>query len=160
MSDLNDLKTDFQKAMDEWKLFDENKKARAAAQVCVKVIKDNFKLQGFDTGEGVEQWKPRLPSTNKAYDRNRAGSKEGSNLKGSVYKSSKPILVQTGNLRNSIMAKVVDKDKIVVSGDLEKAPYGKFVNNTRKFLDWSVKIPIEIKKDYDKKIDAIMKKFI
>ncbi len=152
MKDFKDLISDFDKANAEWKDFDQNKKARAAAAVCTKVIKENITKQGFDSDSGVEGWQPRKDSTNNSYDK-RYG------VKGSTYNSSNPLLMQTRKLFNSIRSSVINKDKIFCGVDLNKVPYAQFVNETRKYLDYSKKIPTEIKKDYYKKINKIMDKF-
>jgi hypothetical protein len=83
--------------------------------IAVKAIKDNFKAQGYNGGNELQVWAKRKEVTNKNYDYNRTKkyrtpkrgkvSTHKNALKGSVYQSDRPILVQTGNLRDSIMFK-------------------------------------------------------
>jgi hypothetical protein len=79
---------------------------------CVKEIKRGF------NGSNPHGWAERKAVTNKAYDYNRTKkfrtktgkkSKAVNQYKGSVYQSDRPILVQTGNLRDSIMYEVTGK---------------------------------------------------
>ncbi len=81
----------------------------------VKVIKSNFKNQGYETGGS---WKQRTAATNKSYDYSRRKgakiptgikAKAKNNYKGSVYSSQRPILTQTGNLRDSVTYKIAGK---------------------------------------------------
>jgi hypothetical protein len=75
----------------------------------VRLIKANFGLQGYETGG---TWAKRKQVTNTFYEYNRTAayrtpklgkrSKFKNPLKGSVVSSKNPILVQTGNLRDSI----------------------------------------------------------
>jgi hypothetical protein len=93
---------------------------RIIGNEAVKVVKDNFALQGYDSGFGVQPWEKRSEKTDKAYDRGkytltrgpRAGQqskyRKGANktYKGSVYSSANPIMEQTRNLLNSVIYSV------------------------------------------------------
>ena len=78
----------------------------------VRILKQNFKLQGYDSGTGVKMWAKRSKVTDTAYSYNRNASYRTPKLgkkskyknpyKGSVVNASRPILTQTGNLRDSI----------------------------------------------------------
>jgi phage gpG-like protein len=77
----------------------------------VKVVKENFDLQGYDTGEGFHPWPKRAEVTNKAYDYNRTKkfrtptgrvSTAKNSYKGSTYSSKNPILQQTRTLKRGI----------------------------------------------------------
>lgn len=86
----------------------------------VKVIRQNFSLQGYDTGAGVTSWKPRSVDTNLRYDKR-------SGVKGSVYQSSNQLLKQTGNLYNAIQYKI--KGKLIFVGvDASTIPYAQKMN--------------------------------
>ena len=85
----------------------------ASGIICVKEIKNNFtKMQGL--------WKPRSKTTNDLYDYNRTNayrtpklhkvSKHKNPYKGSVVRSTNPILLQTRNLRDSVTYKVIGND--------------------------------------------------
>lgn len=87
----------------------------------VKVIKENFKLEGYDSGTGVQKWAARSPYTNKSYD-NRHG------VKGSVYQSGNPILSQTLNLYNNTKYYLQSKS-VSVGYDLTLVPYAKKMND-------------------------------
>lgn len=87
----------------------------------VRVIKENFRLQGYDSGTGVAPWKPRSVATDLRYDK-RYG------VKASVYQSSNPILKQTGSLFNSVQYKVKGKS-VFVGVDLGLVPYAKKMND-------------------------------
>jgi phage gpG-like protein len=86
----------------------------------VRAIKNNFRIQGYDSGTGVTAWKPRSPETNKRYDK-RTG------VKGSVYQSSNPLLKQTGSLYNSVKYKV-NGNLVFVGVDLGLVPYAQKMN--------------------------------
>jgi len=78
----------------------------------VKVLKENFKKQGYDSGTGFTAWKKRSKATDTAYDYNRTSSYRTPKLhkkskyknpyKGSVVSSKRPIMVQTGNTRDAL----------------------------------------------------------
>lgn len=92
----------------------------------VRIVRENFILQGYDSGAGVKKWDKRKPATNKEYDTNR-GKGGTSNFKGSVYSSSKPILDQSGNLKNSIRY-VASAGMVFVGVNMDIVPYAKIHN--------------------------------
>jgi hypothetical protein len=98
----------------------QDKVPRILGNESVRVIKQNFSLQGYDTGTGVQNWKPRSQDTNKRYDK-RYG------VKGAVFQSSNPILKQTGALYNAIQYKVQGK-LVFVGVDLGVIPYAQKMN--------------------------------
>jgi hypothetical protein len=87
----------------------------------VKAIKDNFRLQGYDSGTGVSSWKARSQATNTRYDKRKG-------VKGSVYQSSNALLKQTGVLYNAVQYKVQGK-LVFVGVDLGAVPYAKKMND-------------------------------
>jgi len=93
---------------------------RIAGNECVKIIKNNFKLQGYATGSSVKAWPKRASKTNKAYDSRGA-------YKGSVYNSSNPLELQTRNLYNSIKFKALSKS-VVIGVDILLIPYAQIQN--------------------------------
>jgi hypothetical protein len=86
----------------------------------VKVVKQNFVLQGYDSGTGVNSWAARSEATNKRYDK-RYG------VKGSVYQSGNPLLKQTLDLYNSVRYYLQSKS-VTVGSDLTLVPYAKKMN--------------------------------
>eukprot|EP01037_Dinobryon_pediforme_P011470 gene11470-11564_t len=110
---------------------------RIIGNECVKVVKDNFRIQGYDSGLGVKTWDKRKPATDKAYDRGKTYNSKGVQskyrsgknkvYKGSVFSSSKPILDQTGTLKNSPKYKVNSK-QVKIGVDLLLVPYAEKMN--------------------------------
>ena len=92
----------------------------------VKVVKQNFIIQGYDTGTGVKAWDERKPSTNKAYDKRHG-------VKGSVYNSGNPLLLQTRNLYNAVKYKASNK-LVQIGVDLGLIPYAEKMNETRQYI--------------------------
>jgi phage gpG-like protein len=82
----------------------------------VRMLKNNFKIQGYFT---PGTWKERSLATDIAYEYNRTAAYRTPKLgkvsryknpyKGSVVHASRPILVQTGNLRDSLTYNVEGK---------------------------------------------------
>lgn len=95
----------------------------------VRAVKQNFQLQGYDTGTNFHKWPKRSDATNWAYDYNRnpnaqrirvtksgrvirgakvfltssgRKSKAKNRYKGSTYQSSNPLLLQTRTLFRGI----------------------------------------------------------
>jgi phage gpG-like protein len=87
---------------------------------CLRVIDQNFINQSYDTGHGRTKWAKRADATNKGYDRR-------SGVKGSVFNSSNPILEQTGNLRDGIKKKVINRS-VFIGVNLLKVPYAQIHN--------------------------------
>lgn len=133
---------------------------RIIGNVSVKAVKDNFRIQGYDSGSGVRSWVKRKASTDKAYAK-RWG------VKGSVYQASNPLLEQTRNLYNAVMYVVAGR-RVDVGVDLSLIPYAKKMNEggngtpARPYI--SVNAPsAKILKEAQKKIvserDKLMKDF-
>lgn len=87
----------------------------------VKVVKDNFRLQGYDSGTGVRKWRKRSEATDKNYER-RAGG-----VKGSVYQADNEILMQSRNLFNS-QKYVAIGNKVEIGSDATLVPYAQKMN--------------------------------
>lgn len=134
----------------------------------VKVIKQNFTLQGYDSGTGIASWEKRDPKTDAAYDRGRTTKKDGTkskyrngknaSYKGSVYNSENPVLMQTRNLYNSIKYQIIGKT-VIIGVDLNIVPYGQKMNEggngtpARKFMPKPNEGPnIKMLKDIEKKV--------
>lgn len=111
MSDLNTLMNDLSGMERDMKALTERFPS-IVGQESVRIIKENFAKQGYDSGNSYQVWKKRSPATNTAYDYNRNASYRTPKLgkrsryknpyKGTVVNSKNPILLQTGNLRDSI----------------------------------------------------------
>jgi hypothetical protein len=137
MKDLSQLAKDFKVKADEYKRLQANL-PRIAGMVAVKVMRENFAKQGFieEGSEPAEKWKDRDEKTNYGYDNYKTYS-------GSVYKSTNPILEQTGNLRDSIAYKVEGENKVFIGVNLTLFPQAQAINEglgnqpKRQFLGWS-----------------------
>lgn len=117
----------------------------------VKVVKDNFKLQGYDSGTGVAGWEARAEKTDKAYDKRHG-------VKGSVFNSNNPILKQTRNLYNAVKY-AATKTLVTVGVDLGLIPYAQKMNEggngtpARKYIPGPSEAPnIKILKRIQKKV--------
>jgi hypothetical protein len=155
MKSLSQLQSDFATARRQME--DLNTKIpRIMGTSAVKVVKENFKLQGYDSGAGIRKWDKRDPETDKAYDRR-------GKLKGSVYSSSNPLLLQTRNLYNSIKYLVTGKS-VRIGVDLNLIPYAEAMNKTRQYIPKenegpNIKILEHIKKKILSERNRIMKIF-
>jgi phage gpG-like protein len=99
---------------------------RIIGNEAVRVVKMNFSLSGYDSGNGFTKWVQRKTSTNQAYTRGR--SKGGrSQYKGSVFSASNPILIQTRNLYNAIQYKTRAKS-VFIGVNTTLIPYAKVHN--------------------------------
>jgi phage gpG-like protein len=97
-----------------------DKLPRVIGNIAVKEVKNNFTIQGYDSGAGVQQWEPRKDSTNKRYTK-RYG------VKGSVFQADNKILLQTRNLYNAIRYKAT-KNSVTIGVNLDLVPYAKIHN--------------------------------
>ena len=184
MKSLTDLANEFSHKAAAIKQL-ENTFPSAIGKVCTDEIKHNFtKMQGV--------WPKRSPSTDKAYEYNRTDDYRTPKLGkvsryvnpygGSVVHADRPILVQTGNLRDSITFNVSGKQVIIgVFHKMSKLghdslQYAKLLNEggpmkawgkhsttmpRRKFMPFENEGPTEtmIKKartKYKQELDAIM----
>ena len=110
---------------------------RIIGNECVKAVKENFQLQGYDSGFGVQKWDKRSPKTDAAYDRGKTTNSKGiqsryrtgknSTYKGSVFSSQNPLLEQTRRLYNSVKDKILNR-KVKVGVDLLLVPYAEKMN--------------------------------
>jgi hypothetical protein len=105
MKNLLDLINDIRKKQAAMKQLEKDL-PRIIGNECVRQIKANF-VKSNPAG-----WAARKDVTNKAYT---YGRKKGgkSQYKGSVFNADRPILVQTGNLRDAIMYQVTGKTVII-----------------------------------------------
>ena len=144
---------------------------RIMGKESVTVVKENFKLQGYDSGNGVRDWDKRKPATDKAYDKGRVKGKNGKlskyrkgdskNLKGSVYNSENPLLMQTRNLFNSVKYQQ-SGGKVEIGVDLGLIPYAQKMNEERQFMpiyNPNVKMLKGIQDKIVKERDKAMKEF-
>lgn len=67
---MKDLLRDFRSAKDSMAQL-QGKMTRIIGEEAVKVVKQNFDLQGYDTGQGIHAWPKRHDVTNQAYDHSR-----------------------------------------------------------------------------------------
>lgn len=128
---LQQLLQDFRKATGEMEIL-KNNLPRIIGVEAVKVVKQNFQLQGYDNGFGVNKWPPRSPDTNLSYDRGRgrklgAGSRAKNQYKGSVFGSHNPILMQTRNLYSSIQYFLAGRN-VTIGVDINIVPYAQKMN--------------------------------
>jgi phage gpG-like protein len=101
---------------------------RTVSVLAERHYRDSFRNQGF-LDKTLERWKPK--------------------------KSSGTILVKTGNLRGSIVGRVVSPKLVTVSTDLDYAPYQNFGTQTipaRKFIGKSETLNQRIKNELMKLI--------
>lgn len=179
MESLEKLLADFKQARADHEKMMQNA-PRIIGVESVRIIHQNFALQGYDSGSGVEKWQARKDSTNKSYDRGKTRSAttgklskyrtgKNSTYKGSVFSSANPILIQTRNLYNSIQYKIAG-GYVFVGVNLSIVPYARAHNlglnhePKRKFMpDSSEGINPKMIKAVNKKLkfetDGIMKKF-
>lgn len=119
MKTISELLADWRSSSNQMKKVTDSL-PRIIGNVAVREVKRNFTIQGYDSGTGVDAWQPRKAVTNAAYDKR-------SGVKGSVYNSSSPILMQTRNLYNAV--KYIVTGKVVTIGvDLTLVPYGEKMN--------------------------------
>jgi phage gpG-like protein len=119
MRSIRDLINDWKIAKGALKQL-EQKTPRIFGSIAVGTAKDNFRLQGYDSGTGVSSWAPRSQTTNTRYDKRQG-------VKGSVYQSTNQILKQTSNLYNAIQYKVQGK-LIFIGVNEDVIPYAKKMN--------------------------------
>lgn len=135
----------------------------------VKIVKQNFKIQGYDNGLGVDEWAPRDDKTNAAYTRNRGKGQQGI-YKGSVFSASKPLLRQTLNLYNNIRYRTIGMSRVFIGGDTGLVPYMRRHNEgldkmpKRQFMPTpnqgaNVKMQEAYRLKYEKERDRAMRRF-
>lgn len=119
MKSLNQLLSDWRGATARMEKL-QNDTPRIFGNESVKVVRENFKLQGYDSGSGVNGWEERDEKTNEAYNKRHG-------VKGSVYNSNNPLLTQTHNLYNSIKYKILNT-VVNIGVDLGIIPYAQKMN--------------------------------
>lgn len=175
------------------KLLSDFKKSRAAMDVLmkqtpdiigiesVKIVKANFLIEAYDSGNGITPWPKRKDATNKSYDRGKSVNQKtgklskyrtgkNSTYKGSVYSSTKPLLRQTLALFNSIRYKA-SSGYVFIGVDLSIVPYAKAHNQglhhepIRKFMPYpnerngNPKIMAAVRKKIDYETKKAMRTF-
>ena len=154
MKDISTLKSDFGKAVAALKKF-ETDQLRIIGKTAVQDIKQNFKNSSF---EGGENWEKREDKTNKAYDRR-------GNYKGSVYSSRAKLLIQTGNLRDSVRYLVEGKNVFIGVRDSKLADIAAAHNEglghqkKRQFMGWTISLQKKVIDEVRRKRVEIMAKF-
>lgn len=179
MQSLEQLLSDFKQARRDHEAM-MREAPRIIGVESVRIVKQNFMLQGYDDGNGVTPWEKRKPATDKSYDRGRTKDPKTGKLskyrtgkngtyKGSVFSSSKPILIQTRNLYNSIQYKIAG-GYVFIGVNLALVPYAAAHNAglhhepKRKFMPYpnegiNKKMVKAINNKLKIKTDGIMKKF-
>jgi phage gpG-like protein len=113
----------------------EAKAPRIIGNEAVRLVKENFRIEAYDSGSGVTKWPPRKASTNNRYDK-RTG------VKGSVFNSDKKLLDQTGNLKDSIHYELKPKG-VLIGSDLTIIPYAQIHNEGGNGMAWG-RVPFKM----------------
>ena len=152
MKPLSQLKRDFAAKSREMEQLIKDA-PRIVGLESVKVIRENFDNQGFEGSP----WKDRSAKTNEMYDK-RIG------VKGSVYKSSNPILMQTRNLYSSIKFKALG-NSVFIGVNLNLVPYAKVINEgsgnqpKRQYMGITNKLKTRINKEIQRRRLTILNKY-
>lgn len=126
---------------------------------CVKSVKENFRLQGYDNGSTLTKWTKRKESTDKRYT-----SRKG--VRGSVYNAASKILEQSGNLRDGVKHQITGK-LVFIGVDNKLLPYAQIHNEGLKGSAWGIHpfmmplrkyMPTPSEGANKKMLDAIQKK--
>jgi len=136
---------------------------------CVRTVKQNFNMHGYDSGDGFTKWVDRKPSTNKAYATNRTKGKQGI-YKGSVFSPNKPLLKQTLRLYNSIQYQTRGMSSVIIGVDKGLVPYAIAHNEglnhqpKRQFMPRpnqppNKKMLLQIQKKYDHEREKALQRF-
>lgn len=157
MKSLQQLLTDWRAAKADMEKLVSNM-PRIMGNEAVRVIKQNFMLHGYDSGNGFTKWDERKKATNKAYDRNRTKGKQG-NYKGSVFSSGKPLLMQTLRLFNNIQYQVKGQRSVLIGIDKGLVPYGQRHNEGLKKMPKRQFMPTPNQPPNKKILDGIAKKY-
>jgi len=133
MRDLSALANDIAAARKGMQTLNENL-PRIMGVESVKIVKQNFTLQGYDSGNGVEKWVQRKVATNLAYGGNFThglhriqNKKRAKQYKGSVFNAGKPLLLQTRNLVDSIHYRAMRR-RVFIGTNLDEVPYARAHN--------------------------------
>jgi hypothetical protein len=139
MRSLTELLIDFRRSREAMEQLVKNT-PRIIGVEAVRVVKQNFLIEGYDSGTGVTKWPPRADATNKAYMAGRGKGKQG-RYKGSVFSASKPLLRQTLNLYNSIQYRAYGT-RVFIGTNLSLVPYAQAHNQglnhqpVRQYMPW------------------------
>ena len=165
MKSLVDLTRDFNASRKAFEALTKDT-PRIMGVVGVQVTRENFDAQGFvETVGPSAKWKERSPTTDKIYD-----SRQG--VKGSVYSSKNPILVQTGNLKDGQAYRATER-QVRIGVNLNLVPYAKLMNEggmvqfgkrmvyvpARKFVGMSEKLKFRIDTELKRKRQQAFSKF-
>lgn len=132
-----------------------------------RVVRRNFTLQGYDTGQGVVGWQSRNPKTDKAYDRGKTINKfekqskyrkNPGTYKGSVFSSQNPILMQSRTLYNGIKYAVIGRD-VIIGVDIGLIPYAKMMNEGGRGIPGRQYMPTPEEPPNPRILKAIQKKY-
>ena len=172
MRSLKDLNSDFGNAKAALQKLHERELPTIMGVEAVKLVRENFTEQGYENGEGKEDWQPRPEWVNKVYDTNPA-------YKGSYIKGSNPIAKQTGKLFRSIQHQETT-NKTFVGVNTNLVPYAPKINEggtsywaeigrsinviARKFLPVpgepiNPKLIATSKRKYEQRLDRVMQRF-
>lgn len=132
---LQQLLYDFRRATGEMEAL-KNKLPRIIGVEAVRVVRQNFDIQGYDDGNSITKWPARAQATNDAYDYNRTNkfrtaggnrSKAKNKYKGSVVNSGNPLLMQARNLYMAIQYYLSGRN-VTIGVDLSIVPYAEKMN--------------------------------
>lgn len=164
MKDLTTLANDIAQARKGMQTLNENL-PRIMGVESVKIVKYNFYIEGYDSGNGIQQWARRKVSTNLAYGGNFThglhriqNKKRAKQYRGSVFNAGKPLLRQTLTLFNSIHYRVSGR-RVFIGVDLGLVPYAQAHNEGLNHEPKRQYMPYGSQKA-NTKILAVMKKRI
>jgi phage gpG-like protein len=166
---MQQLMADWKEASEKMRKF-QNDLPMIMGEESVNIIKKNFRLKAYDSGNGLElwyRWSDTLSSGRKAATDIRYWKRVG--VKGTTYSPNAPLLRQTLTLYNSIMFRVTGKT-VFVGTNTSLVPYAPAHNEGSKQVPKRKYIPAngeppnqKILAKIDKKIKStrneIMKNF-
>lgn len=157
IKNLKQLLSDWQRARKALEQTTDNLPRIIGTEV-VKVVKQNFQVQGYDSGIGVKKWVKRAKKTDAAYDANR-GPGGNSRYKGTVFSSTKPLLMQTKNLYNAVEY-TASKRSVKIGVNLNLIPYAKIQNEGGRGIPARQYMPYDSQGPNIKMLRAIEKKVL
>ena len=92
----------------------------------VRIVRQNFTLQGYDSGAGVKAWPKRSSKSNAKYDHHPF-------YRGTVYSSRSPLLMQQRKLYYGVQY-WAQRSRVNVGVEQSLVPYAKLMNEG----GWSV----------------------
>lgn len=134
MKSIAALLSDWRQSRERMELVERNLPRIIGSEV-VKIVKDNFRLEGYATGAGIKKWAQRKSSTNDRYDRRKG-------VKGSVFNSSAKLMQQTMNLYDAIHYRIEGKN-VFVGVNLTLVPYAEIHNEGLTGSAWG-KVPFKM----------------